>query len=135
MAFTPIDEEEIINEPVAEEAKPRFIPIEDDEFFGIVGEEEAPEPAPPLGASTPVETPKSRFTPISDDEFFGIDMPEEKPEGPSESVLRPFADPLLNIGAGINDVLKGFSDAFGADNAVSQNLAKNSEFYRDLLSA
>jgi GNAT superfamily N-acetyltransferase len=135
MAFTPIDEEEIINEPVAEEAKPRFIPIEDDEFFGIVGEEEAPEPAPPLGASTPVETPKSRFTPISDDEFFGIDMPEEKPEGPSESVLRPFADPLLNIGAGINDVVKGFSDAFGADNAVSQNLAKNSEFYRDLLSA
>ena len=95
MAFTPIDEEEIINEPVAEEAKPRFIPIEDDEFFGIVGEEEAPEPAPPLGASTPVETPKSRFTPISDDEFFGIDMPEEKPEGPSESVLRPFASHSL----------------------------------------
>jgi hypothetical protein len=54
---------------------------------------------------------------------------------PKESFLRPIADPLLNIGAGINDVLKGFTDAFGADNAVSQNLAKNSEFYRDLLSA
>lgn len=54
---------------------------------------------------------------------------------PKESFLRPVADPFLNIGAGINDVLKGFTDAFGADNAVSQNLAKNSEWYRGLLSA
>jgi hypothetical protein len=84
MAFTPIDEEEIINEPVAEEAKPRFIPIEDDEFFGIVGEEEAPEPAPPLGAPAPAEAPKSRFTPISDDEFFGIETPKEEPQQPSD---------------------------------------------------
>lgn len=84
MAFTPIDEEEIINEPVAEEAKPRFIPIEDDEFFGIVGEEEAPEPTSPLGAPAPAEAPKSRFTPISDDEFFGIETPKEEPQQPSD---------------------------------------------------
>jgi len=58
----------------------------------------------------------------------------EEPQ-PEESFLRPLADPLLNIGAGINDVVKGFTDAFGADNAVSQNLAKNSEWYRSLLSA
>jgi hypothetical protein len=61
-------------------------------------------------------------------------MPKEEPE-PEESFLRPVADPLLNIGASINDVVKGFTDAFGADNAVSQNLAKNSEWYRSLLSA
>ena len=56
-------------------------------------------------------------------------------QAPEESFLRPLADPFLNIGAGINDVVKGFSDAFGANNAVSQNLAKNSEWYRSLLSA
>jgi hypothetical protein len=56
-------------------------------------------------------------------------------QAPEESFLRPLADPFLNIGAGINDVVKGFADAFGADNAVSQNLAKNSEWYRSLLSA
>ena len=54
---------------------------------------------------------------------------------PQEGFLRPVADPFLNIAAGINDVVKGFSDAFGADNAVSQNLAKNSDWYRSLLSA
>ena len=85
MAFTPIDEEEIINEPVAEEAKPRFIPIEDDEFFGIVREEEAPEPAPSLETPAPVEAPKSRFTPISDDEFFGVETQLPAAEEPRDN--------------------------------------------------
>jgi hypothetical protein len=67
--------------------------------------------------------------------YSGLGSYERPVEAPQESIFRSFADPFLNIGAGINDVVKGFTDAFGADNAVSQNLAKNSEWYRSLLSA
>ena len=85
------------------------------------------EPTKPV-ARRPLVSPRAPTL-----ESMGVtDIEETMPE---ESFLRPLADPLLNIGAGINDVVKGFSDAFGADNAVSQNLAKNSEWYRSLLSA
>jgi hypothetical protein len=85
------------------------------------------EPTKPV-ARRPLVSPRAPTL-----ESMGVTAMEETM--PEESFLRPFADPLLNIGAGINDVVKGFSDAFGADNAVSQNLAKNSEWYRSLLSA
>ena len=85
------------------------------------------EPTKPV-ARRPLVSPRAPTL-----ESMGVTAMEETM--PEESFLRPLADPLLNIGAGINDVLKGFTDAFGADNAVSQNLAKNSEWYRSLLSA
>ena len=85
------------------------------------------EPTKPV-ARRPLVSPRAPTL-----ESMGVTAIEETM--PEESFLRPLADPLLNIGAGINDVVKGFSDAFGADNAVSQNLAKNSEWYRSLLSA
>jgi len=61
------------------------------------------------------------------------ETPEFVPPVPKESILRSVADPFLNVAAGINDIAKGFADSFGADNPVSQNLAKNAEWYRDLL--
>jgi hypothetical protein len=85
------------------------------------------EPTKPV-ARRPLVSPRAPTL-----ESMGVTAMEETM--PEESFLRPLADPLLNIGAGINDVVKGFTDAFGADNAVSQNLAKNSEWYRSLLSA
>jgi len=136
MAFTPIDEEEIIDEPVAEEAKPRFIPIEDDEFFGIGGEDEPPEPVTAPEAVEPVEAPKSRFTPISEEEFFGLPEPTKPiPVTGEEGLLRQAADVPLKIGESINTSLRALTDLFGADNAVSQNLTQNAEWYRSLLSA
>jgi len=136
MAFTPIDEEEIIDEPVAEEAKPRFIPIEDDEFFGIGGEEEAPEPVIAQETTEPVEAPKSRFTPISEEEFFGLPEPTEPiPVTGEEGFLRQAADVPLKIGESINTSLRALTDLFGADNAISQNLTQNADWYRSLLSA
>lgn len=137
MAFTPIDEEEIIDEPVAEEAKPRFIPIEDDEFFGTGGEAEAIEPVAAAPETTErVEAPKSRFTPISEEEFFGLPKPTEPiPVTGEEGFLRQAADVPLKIGESINTSLRALTDLFGADNAVSQNLTQNAEWYRSLLSA
>jgi len=136
MAFTPIDEEEIIDEPVAEEAKPRFIPIEDDEFFGIGGEEEAPEPVVAPETTEPVEAPKSRFTPISEEEFFGLpESTEPIPVTGEEGFLRQAADVPLKIGESINTSLRALTDLFGADNAISQNLTQNADWYRSLLSA
>jgi GNAT superfamily N-acetyltransferase len=135
MAFTPIDEKEIIDEPVAEGAKPRFIPIEDDEFFGIGGEEE-PEPVQAPEVSEPAEAPKSRFTPISDEEFFGIEAPTDPiPVTGEEGFLRQAADVPLKIGESINTSLRALTDLFGADNSVSQNLTQNADWYRSLLSA
>jgi hypothetical protein len=135
MAFTPIDEEEIIDEPVAEEVKPRFVPIEDDEFFGIGGGEE-PEPVTTPEAIEPAGAPKSRFTPISDEEFFGIEAPIDPiPVTGEEGFLRQAADVPLKIGESINTSLRALTDLFGADNAVSQNLTQNAEWYRSLLSA
>jgi hypothetical protein len=105
-------------------------PVSDEELFGFgLQAEEAPK------AETPeIDYEALGLEPVGDKELFGFEMPKEEQEL-EESFLRPVADPFLNIGAGINDVVKGFTDAFGADNAVSQNLAKNSEWYRSLLSA
>jgi hypothetical protein len=112
------DEEEVAVETAAPPPKPSW--LDGVEWL----EEETTKPV----ARRPLISPTAPTL-----ETLGIDAIEE--QGPDESFLRPLADPLLNIGAGINDVVKGFTDAFGADNAVSQNLAKNSEWYRSLLSA
>jgi hypothetical protein len=98
----------------------------------------APKPIEPTAIAEPaganVEKPWYEQVEIVEPIAPRAALPTTTPE-PEESFLRPLADPFLNIGAGINDVVKGFADAFGADNAVSQNLAKNSEWYRSLLSA
>jgi hypothetical protein len=107
-------------------------PVSDEELFGFGLQAEAPEA--PKAETPEIDYEALGLEPVGDKELFGFEMPKEVLE-PRESFLRPVADPFLNIGAGINDVVKGFTDAFGADNAVSQNLAKNSEWYRSLLSA
>lgn len=56
------------------------------------------------------------------------DVPEES------SMLRRAADVPVFIAQGITTGLKGLTDAFGADNAASQALAANQEFYQAQLS-
>jgi hypothetical protein len=63
----------------------------------------------------------------------GITIEAERDTG--EGFFRQAADLPVKFGIAVNDSLKALTDLFGADNAISQNLSQNSEWYRSLLSA
>lgn len=132
MAIQATDEQDILEqEPATNDWS--LEPVEED--YGLAEAEPASQQVTAQPEATAEPDQGWTLEPVEEDYGFGVAEQETAPAVEEESFLRPVADPFLNIGASINDVVKGFTDAFGADNAVSQNLAKNSEWYRSLLSA
>ena len=108
-------------------------PVEDEDVFGGGIDAEVDEAKKPVSGEIDYEG--LGLEPVEEEDVFGVTQEEPIPVTGEEGFLRQVADVPLKIGESINNSIKGITDLFGADNAISQNLSQNADWYRSLLSA